>query len=41
VELKNQYKEFSLLPTNYHGEEELEAILIGYTQFIEYLYFTK
>jgi hypothetical protein len=41
VELKNQYKDFSHLPAKYHGEEELEAILIGYTQFIEYLYFTK
>jgi hypothetical protein len=41
VELKNQYKDFSHLPAKYHGEEELEAILKGYIQFIEYLYFTK
>lgn len=41
VELKNQYKEFSHLPANYHGEDDLEAILKGYIQFIEFLYFSK
>ena len=35
LDMKNKTQEYSYLPEDYKGEEELHDLLKGYTEFIE------